>query len=191
MTLLATVAVDNVPGATVLGPWTVPDTDNQLVFSFANWAQAFTVALAPDVSLNAGVTWLSLGRQNPTPGGAASPRGPVSVTCAPLPLLCQCGVYYLPGVAAYDRSLDHSTVALKAGVTLSQLGQLVPFPVISTASFLKRILVDTNGFSIDEKYVDRVFHVPTPGVNPLRQVRATLTVAGGRVATTLTVTSSP
>lgn len=190
MTLLATVAVNNLPGVTSLGPWTVLDGDSVLTFSFSNWTQvARTAALTVDISLDGAGSWDLLGSMNSAAGGVVKPRGPVSMTMAPLPVLCQCGVYYLPGVAAYDRSLDHSTVTLKAGVTLADLGQLVTRPLLSTAAFRKWILIDKQGRDIDDQYVDRVFHVPSPGANPPRQVRASLTVAGGRVTSTLTVTS--
>lgn len=192
MTALASVPINNLPGTTVLGPWTVPDSDNQLTLSYSNWTQvARTVAHVVDISMDGGGTWLRLGTMDPTPGGVASPRGPVADGYAPLPMLCQCGVYYLPGDRRYDRALSHSTVALKAGVTLGQVGARARFPVLSNASFLTRILVDNQGRDFDDELLTRTFHTPSPGVNPLRQVRSTLTVAGGRVTTTLTVTSVP
>lgn len=184
------MAVLNLPiGTTQQAPFTISDLEHTLGIAVADWgATAARLTLVVEISVDAAATWLTVATMTSAQGGGGRPVG---MTLSPLAAVCSvCGNLYLPGDGRYDRALSHSTVALKPGVTLAQLGQLCPFPIVSTASFLTRILVDKQGFDIDPIYVTRTFHTPVQNVTVPRQVRLRFVVTGAAISSTLTTTTS-
>lgn len=178
-------------GTRVYGPFNIPNNQSSAVVKFTKWGATATVLdMKVEVSFDAGGTWKTIVDAHGFTGGGSGRFGDPSVSMGPIGLLCGiCGNEYLPGVAAFNRSLVHSTVTLNAGVTLQQIADAVGYPVNSIADIQLRILVTADGRDVDSVYVTRTFHNPVLDQNaPLRQMRITGTVTGATLNTTLDVT---
>lgn len=180
-------------GTQVLTPFAISDTLHTATVSIPKWtATNLSVSFLFELSFNGGGVWTGLGSTPAMPGNSVTTRNTAfGVTLGPLPLLCSvCGIDYLPGDSRYDRALSHSVVALKAGRSLAEFRArlAVPNRTRVVADYKLRVAVSEDGRDIDDQYLDRTYHSPTPTLPANRLLRVSVT-ANRALSTTLTVTS--